>query len=79
MEALKNIGFDHVFNYKTTDLGKALDQAAPDGIDVYWVRTKNCHVLHADRPFPQPSFPFFNGRHGRTTLGARRWTRCCPA
>lgn len=38
VEALRGLGFDHVFNYKTTEVGAALDKAAPDGIDVYWVR-----------------------------------------
>lgn len=30
------LGFDHVFNYKLIDLAKALDIAAPDGIDCYF-------------------------------------------
>ena len=46
---LKELGFDHAFNYKTQDLGQTLSQAAPDGIDVYYdnVRTQNlsCVIL----------------------------------
>ncbi len=38
MEALRGLGFDHVFNYKTTGVAEALDRAAPEGVDVYWVR-----------------------------------------
>lgn len=33
---LKQVGFDHAFNYKTTDTGVALAEAAPDGIDIYF-------------------------------------------
>ena len=33
---LKELGFDHVFNYKTSDLSKELKEAAPDGIDCYF-------------------------------------------
>ncbi|XP_047119138.1 prostaglandin reductase 1-like [Schistocerca piceifrons] len=31
-----DLGFHHVFNYKTTDVSTALKQAAPDGVDVYF-------------------------------------------
>lgn len=30
------LGFDHVFNYKTTDISKALSEVAPNGIDIYY-------------------------------------------
>lgn len=33
---VKELGADHAFNYKTTDIGKALSQAAPNGINVYF-------------------------------------------
>ena len=36
MEALKGLGFDHAFNYKTTTVDAALSKYAPEGIDVYW-------------------------------------------
>jgi NADPH-dependent curcumin reductase CurA len=28
--------FDHVINYKKTDISKALSEIAPDGIDIYY-------------------------------------------
>jgi NADPH-dependent curcumin reductase CurA len=31
-----DLGFDAAVNYKTADLGPALDEACPDGIDVYF-------------------------------------------
>ncbi|XP_047120289.1 prostaglandin reductase 1-like [Schistocerca piceifrons] len=31
-----DLGFQHAFNYKTTDVSTALKQAAPDGVDVYF-------------------------------------------
>eukprot|EP00775_Hariotina_reticulata_P009113 gene9113-9282_t len=34
--ALRDLGFDYVFNYKTTSTGTALAEAAPDGIDIYF-------------------------------------------
>lgn len=33
---LTALGFDAAFNYKTIDVGKALDEACPNGIDVYF-------------------------------------------
>ncbi|XP_050413962.2 prostaglandin reductase 1 [Patella vulgata] len=33
---LKSLNFDHVFNYKETDVKTALDKAAPKGIDIYF-------------------------------------------
>lgn len=30
----EELGFDHVFNYKTIDFSEAISQAAPDGVDV---------------------------------------------
>ena len=33
---LKEIGIDHVYNYKTTDVSTALKQAAPNGINCYF-------------------------------------------
>ncbi|CAE1256472.1 PTGR1 [Acanthosepion pharaonis] len=32
----EELGFDHVFNYKCTDLDKALSTVAPEGIDCYF-------------------------------------------
>lgn len=36
VELLKQVGFDKAFNYKTHSKHEALDEAAPDGIDIYW-------------------------------------------
>jgi len=33
---LKEIGFDHAFNYKTVDWEKSLKEAAPEGVDCYF-------------------------------------------
>ena len=33
---MKELGFDAAFNYKTTPTHQALQQYAPDGIDIYW-------------------------------------------
>lgn len=86
MEALRGLGFDEVFNYKTTEVAAALDKAVPEGIDVYWVRgVVCCGLLRVGKV----SLPFlmvviFNGTMHihvytrRTTSAARRWTRCCP-
>jgi len=36
VSVLKEFGFDHAFNYKTTGLQVALKQYAPNGIDIYY-------------------------------------------
>jgi len=36
LAVLKEVGFDHVFNYKTASLATALKQYAPNGIDIYF-------------------------------------------
>jgi len=33
---LRSIGFDKAYNYKTTDIGKSLKEAAPKGVDCYF-------------------------------------------
>jgi NADPH-dependent curcumin reductase CurA len=52
---LEEIGVDHVIDYKaTSDLGAALAQAAPEGIDVYFDNVGGDHLeaaLAAARPF----------------------------
>ncbi len=32
----EELGFDFAFNYKKVELSKSLQQAAPDGVDVYF-------------------------------------------
>ncbi|CAF0705338.1 unnamed protein product [Brachionus calyciflorus] len=32
----KELGFDHVFNYKSSNFGEALSQVAPNGVDIYF-------------------------------------------
>lgn len=34
--ALKSLGFDNAFNYKTKTVEEALEEWAPEGVDVYW-------------------------------------------
>jgi prostaglandin reductase 1 len=36
VEWLKEIGFDHAYNYKKVDLDKSLKEAAPNGVDCYF-------------------------------------------
>lgn len=36
VKLLDSVGFDYTFNYKTHSKLEALDEAAPDGIDIYW-------------------------------------------
>jgi NADPH-dependent curcumin reductase CurA len=36
VELLKEFGFDNAFNYKKQSKHEALDEAAPDGLDIYW-------------------------------------------
>jgi hypothetical protein len=50
---LQEVGFDHAFNYKTTDTAAALAAAAPDGIDIYFENVGGETldiVLNAARP-----------------------------
>ncbi|XP_069134879.1 prostaglandin reductase 1-like [Argopecten irradians] len=32
---LKELGFDHAFNYRTEDIGKSIEKVAPDGVHCY--------------------------------------------
>lgn len=41
------LGFDAAFNYKTVDLERALDEACPDGIDVYFDNVGGDHLQAA--------------------------------
>jgi len=36
VEVLKELGFDHAFNYKRKTVGEALEEWAEGGVDVYW-------------------------------------------
>ncbi|KAK0064185.1 prostaglandin reductase 1-like [Biomphalaria glabrata] len=51
---LKSLGFDHVFNYKTTTVGQAIKEFAPDGIDCYFDNVGGDYaltVLDSLRPY----------------------------
>ncbi|KAH9487593.1 Prostaglandin reductase 1 [Bulinus truncatus] len=51
---LKSIGFDHVFNYKKTNVSEAIKEFAPDGIDCYFDNVGGEYaltVLDALRPY----------------------------
>jgi NADPH-dependent curcumin reductase CurA len=41
---LKELGFDHAFNYKTTNIREQLRLGAPDGIDVYFENVGGAHL-----------------------------------
>jgi NADPH-dependent curcumin reductase CurA len=41
---LKQLGFDHAFNYKTSDIRKELQAGAPSGIDVYFDNVGGAHL-----------------------------------
>lgn len=36
VEFCKEIGFDHVINYKTSDINEEIKKVAPDGVDIYF-------------------------------------------
>ena len=36
VEWLKELGFDHAYNYKTVDLAASLKEAAPNGVDCFF-------------------------------------------
>ena len=40
---LKELGFDHVFNYKETSVDDALKQFAPNGVDLHFDNVRNTH------------------------------------
>ena len=42
---LKELGFDHAFNYKKTDVAKTLKEAAPNGVDCYFDNVRMMHIL----------------------------------
>jgi NADPH-dependent curcumin reductase CurA len=42
---LQQHGFDAAFNYKTSDTAEALQQAAPDGIDIYFDNVSECILI----------------------------------
>ena len=41
---VKELGFDHAFNYKDGDVAEQLSKAAPDGIDVYYDNVGGDHL-----------------------------------
>jgi NADPH-dependent curcumin reductase CurA len=44
---LTELGFDYAFNYKTSNIHKELQKAAPDGIDVYFENVGGEHLNEA--------------------------------
>lgn len=49
VELLRQSGFDHAFNYKTTSTAEALAVAAPDGLDIYFEVSPTSAGLRAQR------------------------------
>lgn len=47
VKLLKDVGYDYAFNYKTHSKHEALDEAAPDGIDIYCECTVRCQATAA--------------------------------
>lgn len=43
-EWLKEVGFDHVFNYKERTVDEALKEFAPEGVDLYFDNVTNVFV-----------------------------------
>ena len=71
---LKEIGVDHVIDYKAEpDLTAALTRAAPDGIDVYFDNVGGAHLeaaLMAARPFGRFALCGMISQYNDTDLGA---------
>ncbi|HLI65718.1 MAG TPA: NADP-dependent oxidoreductase [Caulobacteraceae bacterium] len=70
---LKEIGVDHVIDYKAeTDLTAALMRAAPDGIDVYFENVGGAHLeaaLTAAKPFARFAFCGMISDYNTTDVG----------
>jgi NADPH-dependent curcumin reductase CurA len=70
---LKEIGVDHVIDYKAeSDLTAALTKAAPDGIDVYFDNVGGAHLeaaLMAARPFGRFALCGMISQYNATDLG----------
>jgi prostaglandin reductase 1 len=45
VEWLKELGFDHAFNYKTVDVDEALKNAAPQGVDCYFDNVRTLQLI----------------------------------
>ena len=70
---LKEIGVDHIIDYKATpDLTGALVRAAPDGIDVYFENVGGAHMeaaLMAAKPFGRFALCGMISQYNNTDLG----------
>jgi NADPH-dependent curcumin reductase CurA len=70
---LKEIGVDHIIDYKATpDLTGALMRAAPDGIDVYFENVGGAHMeaaLMAAKPFGRFALCGMISQYNNTDLG----------
>ena len=42
---LKELGFDHAFNYKTCDIDKSLKEGAPKGVDCYFDNVGHAFII----------------------------------
>lgn len=42
VEWVKELGADHVFNYKTVKVGEAVAEAAPEKINIYFDNVSEC-------------------------------------
>lgn len=40
----KELGFDHFINYKTQDISQALQEIAPEGVDLYFDNVRRSHA-----------------------------------
>ena len=69
---LKEIGVDHVIDYKAEPVGPALLRAAPDGIDVYFDNVGGEHLeaaLTAARPFGRFALCGMISQYNATDMG----------
>ncbi len=69
---LKEIGVDHVIDYKAEAIGPALLRAAPDGIDVYFDNVGGEHLeaaLMAARPFGRFALCGMISQYNATDMG----------
>ncbi|KAJ8922440.1 hypothetical protein NQ315_004387 [Exocentrus adspersus] len=76
------LGFDHFINYKTADLGKALSETAPSGIDCYFdnvggetTNTVLSHMNKFGRIYISGAISVYNEKDIRVPLDMSYFTR----